>query len=128
MKSFSEFKKARKNGLTYQVESAKQDFMISVNTFMKSGTISKAQLASSIGCSQSYITKVMKGEANFTIETMVKISNALNAKLCIHLAHRNDDIQWMGMVKRSPSPKVKAQAWAHDASDEAKIVRAVGHA
>lgn len=98
MKSISELKRERKSGLGYWVESAKQDFMISMNEKMKSKKITKVQLADSISCTPAYISKVMKGDVNFTIETMVKIAMALDSKLCIHLAQHNEDIQWFGIV------------------------------
>ena len=39
--------------------------------------ITKTDLAKKIGVSKAYITKVLRGEANFTVETMVKFSMAL---------------------------------------------------
>lgn len=98
MKSISELKRERKSGLGYWVESAKQDFMISINETMKSKCISKVQLADAVSCSPAYISKIMKGDVNFTIETMVKIARALDSKLCIHLAQSHEDIQWLGVV------------------------------
>lgn len=117
MKSIIELQRERKSGLGYWVESAKQDFMIEINEKMKSQGISKAQLAESISCSQAYISKVMKGDANFTIETMVKIAKALNSKLCIQLAQSHEDIQWLGIVTpaRKHVQEEKSQ-WASPAT------------
>ena len=39
--------------------------------------ITKTDLAKKIGFSKAYITKVLRGEENFTVETMVKFSMAL---------------------------------------------------
>lgn len=117
MKSISELKKERKNGLGYWVESAKLDFMVEINEQMKSQKINKAQLAESISCSQAYISKVMKGDANFTIETMVKIARALNSKLCIHLAQQHEDIQWLGVVSNTKRNVAEERAqWASPAA------------
>lgn len=113
MKSISELKRERKNGLDYWVESAKLDFMIEINEQIKHQKISKAQLAESISCSQAYISKVMRGDANFTIETMVKIARALNSKLCIHLAQQHQDIQWLGVVSNAKRNVAEERAqWA----------------
>lgn len=129
MKSFSEFKRARKKTLGYQVESAKQDFMISMHSFMKTKDISKSQLATAIGCSQPYITKILKGDANFTIETMVKISHALNAKLCIQMTQPHESIQWMGVVASKARASVKAPScfWASEPSEHHRVSQVVAN-
>ncbi|WP_148059012.1 helix-turn-helix domain-containing protein, partial [Pseudomonas chlororaphis] len=87
-------------------------------------------LANSIGCSQSYITKVIKGDANFTIETMVKISRALESKLCIHLAGIDDQIRWMGVVDSRSAPRKPKTAshWAGVETAPSKVRRSVSHA
>lgn len=102
MTSYAALKSKSKESLDFWLESAKQDFMISVFSGMSRLRLSKAELSERIGCSPSYITKILKGDANFTIETMVKISRALDTKLCIHLSDANESIQWMGVVRSKP--------------------------
>lgn len=104
MNSYSELKSRSKDRLSYWLESAKQDFMISIHAIMQREKITNAALAEKIGCSPAYISKVLKGDANFTIETMVKISRALDSKLCIHLSAPHENIHWRGMVKRPRLP------------------------
>jgi transcriptional regulator with XRE-family HTH domain len=99
MSGYSKLKSRSKKSLNYWVESAKQDFMISVHSAMRRDEISKAKLAELVSCSPAYITKVLKGDANFTIETMVKIARALNSKLCIQLAEPHQSIRWFGVVE-----------------------------
>jgi len=114
MNSYKALKSKSKDRLSYWLESAKQDFMISIHTAMTKEKISKSALAANIGCSPAYITKILKGDANFTIETMVKISRALNTKLCIHLSDPHESIQWLGIVssKRVASESNPPKYWA----------------
>lgn len=89
--------------------------MVSIHAIMLREKISNAALAEKIGCSPAYISKILRGDANFTIETMVKISRALDSKLCIHLSAIHDDIKWMGVVKKKRAPAIDEKhlmAWA----------------
>lgn len=47
--------------------------------------ISQTELAQRLGVSPPYINKLMHGDTNFTIESLVKIAKALNAVLTINL-------------------------------------------
>ncbi|WP_440064845.1 helix-turn-helix domain-containing protein [Pseudomonas syringae] len=114
MNSYFNIKSQSKERLSYWLESAKQDFMISIHAIMSKENISKAALAEKIGCSPAYISKILKGDANFTIETMVKISRALDTKLCIHLSDPHESIQWLGVVssKRNAPLESAQRYWA----------------
>jgi transcriptional regulator with XRE-family HTH domain len=52
---------------------------------MERRQISRAELAQSIGTSQPYISKVLKGNVNFTLSSMVKLSRALGLRVRIRL-------------------------------------------
>lgn len=43
--------------------------------------MTQKQLAEQMGCSQQYISKVLKGQENLSLETMAKIEHCLN--ICI---------------------------------------------
>lgn len=45
---------------------------------MEEDKITQQQLADRMGCSQQYISKVLRGHENLSIETMYKIETALN--------------------------------------------------
>lgn len=121
MTTYSMLKKARKGQLNYAVESAKQDFMMAISMAMKSKEITKAELADSISCSPAYISKILKGDENFTIETMVKIARALNTKLCIHLAENHENIQWFGVVTRNATQETEHTRRFWPASSESSM-------
>ncbi|MGL4398710.1 MAG: helix-turn-helix domain-containing protein, partial [Luteolibacter sp.] len=45
----------------------------------------RTALADKIGSSPAYITKILRGETNFTLDSMVKIATALGCELTIGL-------------------------------------------
>lgn len=128
MTTYAELKSRSKESLEFWFESAKQDFMISIHSVMLKEKISKSFLSNKIGCSPAYISKILRGDANFTIETMVKISRALDTKLCIHLSDSNETIQWMGVVKSRGAPSEASQRqWASPPAGGIKKARIAVH-
>lgn len=96
---------------------AKLEFSMSLNTIMVEKGISKSELARLIGKSPAYITKVLSGDANLTIETMVMLSRALGMKFSPTIA---DDIlvnnSKSNVVSIAYQPKVKSnfsQVYCH---------------
>jgi len=82
-KSFKElFEEARKSE-EYWIAYAKLDFTEDLYRLMEERGMKKADLAKKIGKSSAYITKVFKGNANFTLETMVRLVRVLGGKLKI---------------------------------------------
>jgi transcriptional regulator with XRE-family HTH domain len=57
--------------------------------WMEQNRISRAELAARIGVSAPYITKILKGNVNFTIDTMVRLARAVGANLQLHMAPRD---------------------------------------
>ena len=45
---------------------------------MEEQDITQKQLAERMGCSQQYVSKILKGCENLSLETLSKIENALN--------------------------------------------------
>ncbi|WP_122845690.1 helix-turn-helix domain-containing protein [Pseudomonas viridiflava] len=130
MNSYSALKSRSKDRLSYWLESAKQDFMISIHNIMLKEKISNAELAGRIGCSPAYISKILRGDANFTIETMVKISRALKTKLCIHLSDPHESIQWRGIVvskRRAVIEEGQQRQWAKRPRADFEMHRMVAH-
>ncbi len=61
-------------------EIAKLEFVASLNKAMTEKSICKSDLARLIGKSPAYITKIMSGDANLTIESMVMLARAVKMK------------------------------------------------
>lgn len=50
-------------------------------SYMKQEQLTQAALAERLGCTQQYVSKILKGTENLTIETLAKIEHATNIKL-----------------------------------------------
>jgi DNA-binding Xre family transcriptional regulator len=61
---------------------------------MEEKQISRAELARRLGTSRAYVTKLLDGNANFTLATMVKLAMALDGALHLHIADRRAATRW----------------------------------
>lgn len=77
MKSCEELYQEAQKDPSYWTAKVTHSFAISLNNMMVKKNVTKTDLAKKVGVSKAYITKVLRGEANFTVETMVKFSMTL---------------------------------------------------
>jgi transcriptional regulator with XRE-family HTH domain len=69
----------------YQAEGASIRFTEDLVARMKASGLTRSALAEKIGSSPAYITKILRGDTNFTLDSMVKIASALGCELTIGL-------------------------------------------
>lgn len=69
----------------YGFETAKRDFSAELNRLFKESGMTRVDLATKIGSSPAYITKVFRGNINFTLKSMVKLVGALGGELHIKI-------------------------------------------
>lgn len=69
----------------FWAEDAKTDFTEEIVRLMKEQSVNKKELAQRLGTSQSYITKILNENVNFTVESMSKIACALGGKMKINI-------------------------------------------
>lgn len=62
---------------------------------MERAEVSRAELARRLGTSQAYVTKILRGNANFTLRTMARIALALDSELRTYLAPRESRTHWV---------------------------------
>src|SRR5258705_9047405 len=67
---------------------------------MKEKGLSRADLAKKIGTSRAYVTKLLGGNANFTLATMVKLAFALDGAVHVHIADKQAVTRWTDEVPR----------------------------
>jgi transcriptional regulator with XRE-family HTH domain len=72
--------KAARETHEYRAEGASIEFTNAMLTRMRQLDVSRSQLASRIGVNPAYISKILRGDTNFSLETMVKIANALDSE------------------------------------------------
>ena len=86
IKSLKKMLAEAKLGDTYWIEKAKLDFSIALEGRRRASGMNYKDVAVQIGTSQPYVTKVFRGDANLTIETMVKLARATGGRLDLHIA------------------------------------------
>jgi len=57
---------------------------------MRDQQISRAEVAERLGVSRAYVTRVLNGNPNLTIKTLLKLSDALGHELAIHFVPMPD--------------------------------------
>ncbi len=70
-----------KDDADFRTETAILDFTEKMIRTMKDRHISRADLARRLGVSKAFITKLLNGNANLTIKTMVAIAGAIGCEL-----------------------------------------------
>jgi transcriptional regulator with XRE-family HTH domain len=64
--------------------------------------ITRAELARRLGTSPAYVTKVLRGNANFTIETLARLAHALDGEFKFHIAPRGMHTRWFDVPPKPP--------------------------
>lgn len=88
------FREAEKT-LEYNLEVSIIDFTEDLCRWMEEKGVSRAELARRIGTSPAYVTKILRGNSNFTLSSMVRIAMALESEVRIHLAPRGAMTRWI---------------------------------
>lgn len=63
------------------------DFLQQVNVQMLAQGVSNAELARRMGTSAAYVSRLFRGNANLSVQTMVKLAQAVGAQLQVGLAY-----------------------------------------
>lgn len=78
----------------YWAEVAIGDFTEEICRLLQEKRMTRADLARELGTSPAYVTKVLRGNANFTLASMAKLAMALDTRVAIHLAPRGAMTHW----------------------------------
>ena len=82
------------------------DFTSKLFQLMEHRNISKKELAERLGTSQAYITKIFRGNANFTLASMTKLVRSLDAKLEIQIVPKEENVtHWFKVLKNGIQEK-----------------------
>jgi transcriptional regulator with XRE-family HTH domain len=98
-----------KSSVDYWADGPITQFIEDVWRLMEEQRVSRAELARRLGTSRAYVTKLLGGNANFTLQTMAKVAMALGAQVHVHVADRQVLARW---IDEHPSQKEQAGASA----------------
>lgn len=94
LERYRRFLEEAKASTDYWHEFAVIQFTEDLCRLMEEKKVSRAELARRIGTSRAYITKLLGGDANFTLMTMVKLAMALDGAVHVHIADRQAHVRW----------------------------------
>jgi transcriptional regulator with XRE-family HTH domain len=103
-KSFKELIDEARGRDTYWAASMILDFTEGLHEIMKANGVTRSGLARRLGVSPAYITKVLRGNVNFTVDSMVRLVRAAGGEVSIHVApkgkrERNGSYRKQGVKK-----------------------------
>ncbi len=75
-----------------KVEGVKVKFAEEVARSLRRKNLSRRQLSEMMSVSEPYVSKVLKGDANLTLKTMVKVCSALGSELSLSILDPSDEI------------------------------------
>ena len=79
-------------GVDYWTQAAMRRFVLEIDRRMRDQSMSRALLAKKLSSTPAYVTKVMRGDVNFTLETMTKLALAVGGRLHVEVVDR--DSRW----------------------------------
>jgi plasmid maintenance system antidote protein VapI len=88
----------------YWVDGPISEFTGDLSRLMAEKEVTRAELARRMGTSRAYITKMLSGNANFTLMTMVKLAMALDGAVHIHISDKRAVTRWKDL---SPEEALK---------------------
>src|SRR3954451_9949138 len=103
------------------------DFTEDLCRLMEERDISRAELARRMGTSRAYVTKLMRGNVNFTLTTMVKLAMAVGGAVHVHISDQRAVTRWRdeepGRKKRSGEPAKTKRAQVEAQTERRKVKR-----
>src|ERR1043166_4065927 len=82
--------KARRS-VNYLTEKCVLQYTGEIDRLIESRQVTRAELGRRIGTSPAYVTKVLRGDTNLTVKTMVSLADALGAKVEIIVLDRSEE-------------------------------------
>lgn len=89
---------ALRNHEDYLIEAPISDFIEEFLALMEKEGVSRRELAERLGTSQAYVSKILNGNANFTLSSMTKLAHALGKLVRIHLAEQGTVTVWRDLA------------------------------
>jgi len=99
----------------FLTEDVKLGFALCLERRMQQGEVSKAELSRRLGTSQAYITKILRGDSNLTIKSMVELATAVDGSLHLHIAPSRAEVRWLEVIQGQAGSEMQdtaANIWA----------------
>lgn len=99
----------------YWGEHIKLDFAHALDRMLRQSGMSRSAMATALRSSPAYITKVLRGDTNLTIETMAKLAMAVGSRVHIHISEIDNRVRWIeSFAARANAPTIDTAStvWA----------------
>ncbi len=94
-----------RDDVDFMTETAIIDFTEKIVNKMQKMGMSRSDLADKLGVSKPFITKVLNGNPNLTIRSMVAISHALDCDLNLEMCPKGFEIRTFAVAKKIDTDK-----------------------
>lgn len=88
-------------GTEAQVEIRKLSIVEELLQFMKQADVNRTELAERMGVPPSRITKMLSGDSNLTIDTLVRAGRAVGADLAQTFVPQGNRVKWLHYANQS---------------------------
>lgn len=92
---YTQFITQAKRGVAYWTRVAMRDFTDDLLKKMTAREMTNAALAKAADVSPAYVTKILRGSENFTLETMTKLAMAVGGKVRVHISDQSTRTHWV---------------------------------
>lgn len=90
MVDFAEMVKELRQSPTYAREAARDSISDQICRKMERRKVSRAEMARRLKTSRSYVTQLLQGNGNFTLDKMAEIARALGCELRVQLVETKE--------------------------------------
>lgn len=95
LERYRQFLQEARKSVDYWVDGPITEFAEDIWRLMEEQKVSRAELARRLGTSRAYVTKLLGGNANFTLHTMTKVAMALGSTVHVHVADQKAVTRWI---------------------------------
>lgn len=106
LKGFDELFARVERDPRYWAEQLKLELAYELEQLMKRRELGKKAFAEKIGSSPSYVTKLLRGNVNCTLENIAKLAGALDGRVQLRVTPRDELASWVGQrVRTATKPR-----------------------
>jgi transcriptional regulator with XRE-family HTH domain len=103
-----------RNTIPYKVEGLIIELTEQIAARLKVLGLSRSAFAERLGTSPAYASKLLSGGTNFTLESLVKVAEALNSEVRVEMVSKDSLASWIPALEKSMPPRrAECMIWAH---------------
>lgn len=118
-KNFDQIWEELERSESFEAEKKVLEFTTKLYRLMEERGVTKKELARRLNTSQAYVTKIFRGDANFTVHTMTRLVRALDGELHIQVTPREQKVSaWFGVINGGKQESRVEPEWRNNVLTE----------